>query len=80
MACDPSSVGRIEIECVEASLVGPETKRYAWSHDLPEQFHSLVLLKPCTDDGAQGVGAIWNAASYDYDRYTLEPLRHVLPI
>ena len=70
----------MRIERVEASLIGPETKRYTWSHDLPEQFQSLTLLRLFTEDGAEGLGAVWNAASYDYDRYTLESLRHLLPI
>ncbi len=70
----------MKIERVEASLIGPETKRYTWSHDLPEQFQSLTLLRIYTDEGAEGLGAVWDAASYDYDRFTLESLRHLMPI
>lgn len=70
----------MKIERAEAFLVGPEEKRYTWSHDLPEQFQSLTILRIYTDEGPEGLAAVWNAASYDYDRFTLESLRHLLPI
>ena len=68
------------IDRAEVLVVGPETKRYTWSHDLPEQFQSNSLLRLFTDDGLEGLGAVWNAASYDYDRYTAQSLRHLLPM
>ena len=70
----------MKIERIEVQVVGPETKRYTWSHDLPEQFQSLTLLRLFTDSGVEGLAAVWNAASYDYDRYTAEALRHLMPV
>ena len=70
----------MKIERVEVQVVGPETKRYTWSHDLPEQFQSITLLRIFTDSGAEGLAAVWNAASYDYDRFTAEALRHLIPV
>ena len=70
----------MKIDRIELMVVGPEVKRYTWSHDLPEQFQSLTILRLFTDQGLEGVAGVWNAASYDYDRYTAEALRHLLPI
>ena len=70
----------MKIERAEIVVIGPETKRYTWSHDLPEQFQSITILRLYTNDGVEGVAGVWNAASYEYDRYTAESLRHLLPI
>lgn len=70
----------MKIERAEVSVIGPETKRYTWSHDLPEQFQSVTILRLYTDAGVEGVAGVWNAASYDYDRYTAECMRHLMPI
>ncbi len=69
----------MRIERLELSVVGPETRRYTWSRDLPEQYQSNTLLRVYTDEGVEGLGAIWNAASYDHERYTAEALRHLMP-
>ena len=70
----------MRIERVEVQVVGPERRRHTWSHDLPEQYQSNTLLRMFTDGGVEGVAAVWNAASYDYDRYTAESLRHLMPV
>ncbi len=70
----------MRIERIEVSVVGPEERRYTWSHDLPPQYQSNTLIRVFTDEGIEGVGAVWNAASHDHDRYTAESLRHLLPI
>lgn len=70
----------MKIERAEVRVVGPEDKRYTWSHDLPEQFQSVTTLRLFTDEGVEGVAGVWNAASYDYDRYTAECMRHLMPI
>ena len=70
----------MKIERVEVTVVGPETRRYTWSEDLPEQYQSNTLIRIFTDEGIEGVGAVWNAASYAYDRYTAEALRHLIPV
>ena len=69
----------MQIERVEVRVVGPEERRDTWSHDLPAQYQSNTLIRLFTDDGVEGVAAVWNAASYDYDRYTAEALRHLIP-
>ena len=61
-------------------VVGPEVKRYTWSHDIPEQYMTNTIVRIYTDDGGEGVGAVANYTSFDYDRYTCETLRHLIPI
>lgn len=68
------------IDRVEVMVVGPEEERYTWSHDLGAQYQSNTILRLFCDDGPVGVGAVWNAASFDYDRYTAESLRHLMPL
>ena len=68
------------IESVKVSCVGPQAERPTWSHDLPEQFMTLILVRVRSDEGLEGVGAIWNATSFDFDRYTAEAMRHLIPI
>ncbi len=70
----------MKIERVEVRVVGPETRRYSWSHDLPEQYQTLTLLRIFTDQGIEGVAGVWNATSYGYERYTAEALRHLIPV
>ena len=62
----------MKIDRIELMVVGPEVKRYTWSHDLPEQLERLTILRLFTDQGLEGVAGVWNAPSYDYDRYTAE--------
>ena len=54
----------MKIERVEVTVVGPETRRYTWSEDLPEQYQSNTLIRIFTDEGIEGVGGVWNATSY----------------
>jgi L-alanine-DL-glutamate epimerase-like enolase superfamily enzyme len=70
----------MRIERVEVLVVGPERRHDTWSHDLPPQYQSNTLIRLFTDAGLEGVAAVWNAASYDYDRYTAEALRHLIPL
>lgn len=70
----------MKIDRVEVWVVGPEIQRYTWSHDIPEQYMTNTLVRIDTDEGLQGVGAISNYTSYDYDHYTAETLRHLIPI
>ena len=70
----------MRIERVEVRVVGPERRHHTWSHDLPEQYQSNTILRIFTDAGIDGVAAVWNAASYGYERYTAEALRHLLPV
>ena len=68
------------IESVEVTCIGPQAERPTWSHDLPEQFMTLIVVRVRTDDGVEGVGATWNATSFEFDRYTAEAMRHLIPI
>ena len=68
------------IERVRVRCVGPPVERHSWSHDLPSQFMTCIVVQVSTDDGWEGVGAVWNATSFDFDRYTAEAMRHLLPI
>ena len=70
----------MQIERIEIRVVGPETRHYTWSDDLPAQHQSNTLIRISTDSGIEGVAGVWNATSFDYDRYTAESLRHLIPI
>jgi len=70
----------MKIERVEVRAVGPEIERYTWSHDLPEQYMTNTIVRLYTDEGVEGVGAVANYTSYDFDRYTAESIRHLIPI
>ena len=62
----------MQIERVEIQVIGPETERYTWSDDLPEQYQSNTLLRIYTNTGLEGIAGVWNATSFGYDRYTAE--------
>ena len=68
------------IERVGVRCVGPPVDRHSWSHDLPPQFMTCIVVQVGTDDGREGVGAVWNATSFDFDRYTAEAMRHLFPV
>ena len=70
----------MRIERVEVRVIGPELRRYSWSHDLPEQYQTNTLVRIFTDEGVDGVAGVWNATSYAYERYTAEALRHLIPV
>lgn len=70
----------MKINRVEVRVVAPSVERYTWSYDLPEQFMTNTIVRVFTNDGVEGIGAISNYTSYDFDRYTAEVLRHLVPI
>jgi L-alanine-DL-glutamate epimerase-like enolase superfamily enzyme len=70
----------MKIEDVEVLVVGPSVQRYTWSHDLPEQYMTNTIVRIRTDDGAEGIGGVSNYTSHDFDRYTAETLRHMIPL
>ena len=69
----------MQIERVEVMAVAPQVQRFTWSHDLPDQHMTNTLVRIYTDEGLEGVGGISNYTSYDFDRYTTETLRHLIP-
>ena len=69
----------MQIERVEVMVVAPKVQRFTWSHDLGEQYMTNTIVRITTKDGHEGVGGVSNYTSYDYDRYTCETLRHLIP-
>lgn len=69
----------MKIDRVEVRVVAPKVKRYTWSHDLPQQYMTNTVVRIYTDDGVEGVAGVSNYTSHDYDRYTAETLRHIIP-
>ena len=74
-----TGVGKVKIDRVEVFAVAPRVQRFTWSHDLPEQHMTNTLVRISTDDGVEGVGGVSNYTSYDFDRYTAETMRHMIP-
>ncbi|MDA0834987.1 MAG: mandelate racemase/muconate lactonizing enzyme family protein [Planctomycetota bacterium] len=70
----------MKITRVEIRVVTPQVTRYTWSHDLPEQFMTNTIVRIETDEGITGIGGVSNYTSYDFDRYTAETMRHLIPI
>ena len=70
----------MKIEKIEIYVIGPEDLHYTWSHDIPPIFQSNTIIKVYTDEEIIGEAGVWNAAYFDYDRYTAESLKHLLPI
>ncbi|MCH8089749.1 MAG: mandelate racemase/muconate lactonizing enzyme family protein [Chloroflexi bacterium] len=70
----------MKIQRVEVRAVAPKIRRYTWSYDLPEQYATNTLVRIFTDEGVEGYAGVWNATSYDYDRYTAEAIRHLIPM
>ena len=54
-------------------------QRLTWSYDIPEQHMTNTLVRIYTDEGVEGVGGVSNYTSFDFDRYTAETMRHMLP-
>ncbi len=69
----------MQIERVEVMVVAPEVQRFTWSHDLDEQYMTNTIVRITTKDGHEGVGGVTNCTSYDFERYTCETLRHLIP-
>ena len=69
----------MQIERVEVRVVAPQVQRFTWSHDVPEQHMTNTIVRVFTDEGVEGVGGVSNYTSYDYDRYTAETMRHMIP-
>jgi len=70
----------VKIDNVEVRVISPPGERYTWSHDLPEQYLTITLVRIRTDEGAEGIGGVGNYTSFFSDRYTAETLRHLIPI
>ena len=69
----------MKIDGVEVRVVAPQVKKYTWSHDLPQQYMTNTIIRIRTDEGVEGVAGVSNYTSHDFDRYTAETLRHLIP-
>jgi len=70
----------MKITKVEVRAVAPPVDRFTWSDDLPDQYSTNTLVRIYTDAGVEGIAGVWNATSYDFERYTAESIRHLAPI
>jgi len=70
----------MKIEKIEIFVIGPEEKHYTWSEDIPEIYQTNTIIRIYTDTNIIGEAAVWNATYFDYDKYTAESLKHLLPI
>ncbi|MFN0195661.1 MAG: mandelate racemase/muconate lactonizing enzyme family protein [Planctomycetaceae bacterium] len=70
----------MKVTRIEVRVVAPQVTRYTWSHDLPEQFMTNTIVRIETDEGVTGIGGVSNYTSFDFDRYTAETIRHLIPI
>lgn len=69
----------MEITRVQVFVVAPQVQRFTWSHDIPEQYMTNTIVRISTDSDLTGVGGVSNYTSHDFDRYTCETLRHLIP-
>ena len=69
----------MKIDGVEVRVVAPQVERYTWSHDLPQQYMTNTIIRIRTDEGVEGLAGVSNYTSHDFDRYTAETLRHLIP-
>ena len=70
----------MKIEKFDVFVIGPEDTHYTWSEDIPEIYQTNTIIKIHTDTDIVGEAAVWNATYFDYDKYTAESLKHILPI
>src|SRR5688572_18966141 len=63
----------MKLDNVEVRVISPRGERYTWSHDLPEQYMTITLVRIRTDEGAEGIGGVGNYTSYCSDRNTPSP-------
>ena len=60
--------------------MAPEVARFRWDDNLPEFFCTNTVLRVITNTGFEGVAGVSNYTNYDFDRYTAECTRHIIPI
>ncbi|MDE2706074.1 MAG: hypothetical protein OXI35_13475, partial [Gemmatimonadota bacterium] len=70
----------MHITKVEIRTIAPPVDRFTWSDDLPDQYSTNTVVRIYTDEGVEGVAGVWNATSFDFERYTAESIRHLAPI
>ena len=60
------------IDSAEVFVVGPETKRYAWAIDMPEQYMTNTILRLRTKGGLEGIAGGPSYTDYHFDRAVAE--------
>ena len=69
----------LAIDRAEVWVVGPETERYAWALEMPDQYMANTILKLTTKGGLAGVAGAVMCSSHAFDRSVAETLRYLLP-
>ncbi len=69
----------LAIDRAEVWVVGPETERYAWALEMPEQYMAQTILKLTTAGGLDGIAGAVMCSSHAFDRSVAETLRYLLP-
>jgi L-alanine-DL-glutamate epimerase-like enolase superfamily enzyme len=72
-------MGDLAIDRAEVWVVGPETERYAWALEMPDQFMCNTILRLTTRGGLEGVAGAVMCSSHAFDRSIAETLRYLLP-
>jgi L-alanine-DL-glutamate epimerase-like enolase superfamily enzyme len=67
------------IDRAEIHVVGPETQRFAWAHDMPEQYMTNTILRLRTKGGLEGIAGGPSYTDYAFDRAVAENVRPLLP-
>jgi L-alanine-DL-glutamate epimerase-like enolase superfamily enzyme len=67
------------IDRAEIHVVGPETQRFAWAHDMPEQYMTNTILRLRTKGGLEGIAGGPSYTDYAFDRALAENVRPLLP-
>ena len=70
----------MKIEKIEVFVIGPEDVHYTWTEDIPEFYQSNTLIRIFTDNNIVGEAGVWNGTYFEYDKYTAESLKHLLPL
>ena len=70
----------MKIEKIEVFVIGPEDVHYTWTEDIPELYQSNTLIRIFTDNNIVGEAGVWNGTYFEYDKYTAESLKHLLPL
>jgi L-alanine-DL-glutamate epimerase-like enolase superfamily enzyme len=69
----------LALDRAEVWVVGPETERYAWALEMPDQFMSNTILKLTAAGGLECVAGAAMCSSHAFDRSIAETLRYLLP-
>lgn len=69
----------LTIDRIQVYVLGPDTQRYAWADDMPEQFMSNTILRLTTRGGLEGMAGAASCTDFVFDKAVAEALRPLLP-